>query len=391
MVMAGFQTRYQAVPSQTPTRLATTVSAMIGASAPTAGSVTAFNVPFLARNLAEVGAKAGSDGDLYKYARAFFANVGRNANLILIQFDRALTGSARDNAVEGAINALLAAQQTSGVLLAPSLICLPGMTYNDTYSPADASVNTANPAIPHLEGICENLDALAVTDTAYHDTNATTDVTNATAWEGVAGNVGPRLLPVNPRFKYSFAPTVNEPFSPAVMGAMVANDDANGIADSIMGRPIRGLAAPAVALTHSYSAASQTQTLFSNGITTAVRDGGEWVGFGGRLHPSPATSILRFLPVRRIADEIDLRLRRIARPYLGRGITDATIQEIAAVGTAYLRGLVTLGHILDGAVTPDTLNNTTANLSNGHIYLNVIFVPLIPAELITLTIQISAS
>ena len=147
---------------------------------------------------------------------------------------------------------------------------------------------------------------------------------------------------------------------------------------------------PAISF-HYGSSGFDDDSLQADHITALVRHQGIHLWGATLLVADTSTDPLRFLPVRRILDDIvrhlvDSSLDAL-RLNIGPGFGDYVITHTQR----YIDTLIGRGALVAGSVTPDTEANTPAALSAGQANFNVTITPVFPAQQINYTVHVDTT
>lgn len=231
----------------------------------------------------------------------------------------------------------------------------------------------------------------------YIDAPAGTTVTGAIAGRGSSGTIGfnishqrtellyPQLL------KYDAATNSNVsfPYSAflAAIRQVVDNDTDNGgfwVSSSNKVINCLGLELPVSGSINDST--SDNQVLNAAGITTVLNTYGTGIRtYGNRNSTYPGASGPKtFSNMIRIDDIVSESMELAALPYIDMGITQAFIDVVREEGNSFIRTLIQSGALLPGSkVIYSADDNTPAELANGHIVFERIYMGATPAERIT--------
>lgn len=244
----------------------------------------------------------------------------------------------------------------------PRIVAIPGFTSGDGV--------TKNPVVAELEGVLEDLKAVA-----FVDGPDTTD-DQAIAYRNQISSQ--RIMIIDPKVLVWDTDTnanVARPASARVAGAQAMSDEERGFHWSVSSMPIKGI----TGVSRNVSYGSQANHLNENAVSTIIPGHkGGLIVYGNRT-PS-AESLWAFLCVRRAADFTNELLLDTFREYVDRPFSAANVKLMIGSGNAVLRDLTNQGHLLGGELWLDEKKNSPEKLVNGQILLSVKSEPPAPME-----------
>ena len=318
-------------------------------------SAAANKTPVAVRNVAEAEAQFGTAGTLISTIKEIYALA--SCVVVGIKYDHSLLGNDLATEIDNAIDRLKAASATG---FAPTIVGAPGITFvadND---------GSASPVAVKLAEVAEVMGAYAIMDSA--------DSTVAVAKNWQASNGGPRTVGVPQMPTSSRGKTSGSGF---LMGLIAKNDAENGVKDSFSNRSVPSIVSVDPMYTFSFTdGTTEAQDLAANHLTVFVREGTEWIAFGGTTAFADADDPRRFVNAGRTFDRILLEMKSIGRSFIGRQLTQERVGRIITRIQSYLNTLVANEDILAGTVAADAVKNTAANLNAGKlsVLLSVDFV-----------------
>lgn len=338
-------------------------------TAPTANATTfPLNTPVLINSNADLTdlGTTGSFLDQIEMIDAQMSGFSATARIVIVRADEGVDDDATiANIVADAIPALEDAEQLLGV--APRLIGVPGFTHQQ------ATPTTANPVVAALPGTLEKLVGMAVVSGPHSSLQAYTD------WRSTMDN--DRLIPVETWVKPATNPTIDTDSVGAILGLIVARDNANnGVPSrSAANRAIQGIVnvnRPIQFSTVDGNTEGQQILALNGGIIVRGQAGSVTsLGTGGFTYvgtdtAQDATSLWLFYNVKRMRDYIHLLFLRTLRDYLGKfNLTAQTIEAILQTMKLALRDLEADNDILGFRVGFDPDKNSAANLRLGRFSL----------------------
>ncbi len=133
-------------------------------------------------------------------------------------------------------------------------------------------------------------------------------------------------------------------------------------------------------------AGCEANQLNAAGIATLVAGFGTGIRLWGNrsaAYPS-SNSVKNFISVRRTDDVVIESMEQAALPYIDLPLTQALIDTIREAGNTFMRTLIQRGAILPGStVNYNKDDNSAAELANGHITFERVYMTPTPAERIT--------
>ena len=344
--------------AQTPLPIVSTVIGIAGLRATGVG-IAVDGVPAIGRTLTEIQELFGAASPIYDAAALIFSMaqvriIGCAYTDVIIPAsppaDRtaaiAALAAAQLAAIQGLRNSAQAAGRRPGVVLAP------GLGLNATGA---AEANATALAI-----LAEQLKAIAILDAIP---NA---IALSTLWN--RNNGKPRVLAIPQKIT---TPVKEIPGSSFLAGVLARNDSDFGPADSLSNRDIIGPVSTDPVYTFDYQDETTAAiVLREENLTTIVRDqDGTWLVIGGTMKTANATDPMRYVGVRRLADQISLAFVRIGRARWNRQQTADFMDGLIRECQGYLNGLVGLT-IRSGLVAPDPILDTQTNRDRGLAYLS---------------------
>ena len=234
---------------------------------------------------------------------------------------------------------------------------------------------SSNPVVAEMVGVAEELSAHILADGP-----ATTDAA-AVAYRKDWGSR--RIFIVDPKvsgFSASRDEYVMQEGSARVAGVIAKTDNEIGYWQSPSNQLVNGIGGLSRPI-DSIGRNSRANYLNENQVATFIRDDG-WYVWGNQTCSSD--SKFKFLSVSRIADMIDVSVRRAHRWAVDRAITKAYFDDVASSVRLYMRTLVPKGAIAPGGdCWVDPALNDAEEISNGHATFDYDFTPSFPAERVT--------
>lgn len=316
----------------------------------------------------------GATGSLVSSIDGFYDNGGGVSVIVRVEegADEAATlANVKGDAVTlTGVHAFKAAE--SLIQITPRILVATGWTHQ---RPGDA----ANPVAAELKGIAKTLRAVY-----YVDGPNTTDA----AALAVANELGdPRARVIDPWvsvFDTETASTIIEPASARMAGRRVDLDNESGFWHSVSNQPVAGITGLARPIVHERSNPDgQTNLLNEGNVTTVIHNNGFrfWGNRGTGQEP-----LIAFQSVLRTYDAIDAAIERAFDWANDKPISSQLVLDVGDSINAYIRGLVSRGALLGGAVWFDTELNTKETLKAGRVYLNIDREAPAPLERLTLTV-----
>lgn len=223
-----------------------------------------------------------------------------------------------------------------------------------------------------------------------------TTVSGAIAGRALAGGINfntssKRAVLLYPYLKaYDAATDANQdfPYSSFFAGVMASTDLDSGYWFSPSNKDIKGV----VGVERNISAgindsSSDANSLNEQGITTVFNTFGTGIRTWGNRNSSFPTNTApdNFISVQRTADVIHESLENAVFQFIDQPITPALIDAIRETGNSFVRVLIGRGALVAGSRVefPASLN-TPATLAAGQLIYNLIMMPAVPAERITI-------
>ena len=335
--------------AQTPLPIVSTVIGIAGTKG--MGSPSAENnEPAIGRNLAEIERLFGLDSPIYTSAELIFSMI--RVRIIGCAHEEGITDPATlSEAQLGAIQGLRQSAQIVG--RSPGVVLAPGITYNLA---GDADANATALGI-----LAEQLKCIAIADATP------SSILLAGTWD--RNNGRPRMLAIPQQINIPGKKIHGSSF---LAGVLARNDSDFGPADSLSNRDIIGPVSTDPIFTFDYQDETSDAVVLraEHNMTTMVRDqDGAWLVIGGTMKTSNPTDPMRYVGVRRLADQISLAFVRIGRARWNRQQTSDFMDGLLRECQGYLNGLVGLT-IRSGLVSPDPVLDTQANRDSGLAYLS---------------------
>ena len=322
-------------------------------------------------------AQFGTTGSIPSALRAIFNNTV--SPVIVARFDHDDTDpAARAAALAAAITLLRNAESEIG--LRPTFVIAPNETWNSTPS-GDGPVpnDTANTVVSALNTLADAIGAIAIC--------AAPPTSRALAISWVANNQNSRVLGVFPHIVPSEdGEAVVDPSS-YFAGALARTDVEYGYWSNPALKRISGITRTSPRISFSFDNPTSDAGLLTGANLMAIvpHDGHRM--WGSRLMTS-ATTLFRFLNVRRIEDAIGRQLASANAEAISREIRRGYFDFVSGQVNAFLSILRAQGAILEGICTPDSELNTQANLASGDVYFNLDYTPTIPAQRLNFSVNI---
>lgn len=230
---------------------------------------------------------------------------------------------------------------------------------------------------------------------ALFDAPAATTVAGAISARGISGTIGfntsdKRVALLYPQIKTYNTATDSDLsywYSAFAAGVIVANDQNNGYWWSPSNKEIKSATGVERNITANLSDAStEANQLNEVGICTVYNSFGTGIRFWGNrnaAYPSN-TSVCNFINIQRTDDVVSESVELGALKYIDRPINQAFIDLVREEGNSFIASLVQRGALLPGSklvYNPD--DNLPADLANGHITFERIYMVPAPAERIT--------
>lgn len=230
---------------------------------------------------------------------------------------------------------------------------------------------------------------------ALFDAPAGTTVAGVIAGRGISGTIGfntsdKRVALLYPKIKTYDTATNSDLsywYSAFAAGVIVANDQNNGYWWSPSNKEIKSATGVERNITANLSdASSEANQINEVGICTVYNSFGTGIRFWGNrnaAYPSN-TSVCNFINIQRTDDVVSESVELGALKYIDRPIDQAFIDLVREEGNSFIASLVQRGALLPGSklvYNPD--DNLPADLANGHITFERIYMVPAPAERIT--------
>lgn len=230
---------------------------------------------------------------------------------------------------------------------------------------------------------------------ALFDAPASTTVAGAIAGRGISGTIGfntsdKRVALLYPQIKtYNTATDSDLPYwySAFMAGVMVKSDQDNGYWWSPSNKEMKAATGVERNITANLSDAStEANQLNEVGIVTVYNSFGTGIRtWGNRNAAYPSnTSVCNFINIQRTDDVVSESVELGALKYIDRPIDQAFIDLVREEGNSFISSLVQRGALLPGSklvYNPD--DNLPADLANGHITFERVYMVPAPAERIT--------
>jgi len=227
------------------------------------------------------------------------------------------------------------------------------------------------------------------------DAPAATTVAGVIAARGIAGTIGfntsdKRVVLLYPMIKtYNTATDADASYwySAFMAGVMVSQDQNNGYWWSPSNKEIKSATGVERNITANLSDAStEANQINEVGIVTVYNSFGTGIRtWGNRNAAYPSnTSVCNFINIQRTDDVVSESVELGALKYIDRPINQAFIDLVREEGNSFIASLVQRGALLPGSklvYNPD--DNLPADLANGHITFERIYMVPAPAERIT--------
>ena len=170
------------------------------------------------------------------------------------------------------------------------------------------------------------------------------------------------------------------PFLAAVWARTIANE---GFWVSPSNKAVSGLVGLAQPISYDpFSDTTDANTLNAAGIVTAVTAFGQGIKTWGNRNASfpSAAGALTFLSVQMAQKIIGESVQLASINFIDRPINLAFIDSVLESVNAFLRGLIGEGAIIDGECSFDPQKNPPAQIADGKIVFDLVFMPPTPAE-----------
>lgn len=233
--------------------------------------------------------------------------------------------------------------------------------------------------------------AIALLDAPYGTT-----VSAAITGRGLAGTINfntssKRAVLLYPYVKaYDIATDANQdfPYSAFFAGIIAATDLDSGYWFSPSNKEIKGIVGVERQISAGINDAnSDANSLNASGITTVFNTFGTGIRtWGNRTASFPSnTNPDNFISVQRTADVIHESLENAVFQFIDQPITPALIDAIRETGNSFIRTLIGRGALVAGSRVefPAELNTPTT-LAAGQLIYNLVMMPSVPAERITI-------
>ena len=252
-----------------------------------------------------------------------------------------------------------------------------------------AAAGTASAALTALDGVLDDLEAIAfvsVPPTAEGNPNT---IDNFLAWTAANRGAHSRLVHCAPRQTVGGA---DDDFSGALLGTRIRIEAERGVGATMQYAPVTtagGVPRPLLSWSGGQVATDDASRLSAAGVMAVIRSGGTLRAWGSTFAVADASSGYRYIGVRRVADEIARALRRFNLAALEIPISDRFFTFIEGHGNDYLRGLEAEGSIAAGNVVRDIERNTPQMLAAGRTNFIVQFTPVYPARTVDFRIELA--
>jgi phage tail sheath protein FI len=223
-----------------------------------------------------------------------------------------------------------------------------------------------------------------------------TTVAGAIAGRALAGSINFNtsskravlLFPFLKAYDIATDSNVDFPYSSFAAGVMAATDLNDGYWFSPSNREIKGVVGVERTVSAGINDAnSDANTLNAAGITTVFNTFGSGIRTWGNRNASfpNNTAPDNFIPVQRTADVIHESLENAVAQFIDQPITKALIDVIRETGNNFIRTLIGRGALINGSRVefPAELNTPTT-LAAGQLVYNLVMMPPVPAERITI-------
>lgn len=196
------------------------------------------------------------------------------------------------------------------------------------------------------------------------------------------------LYPFLKAFDEATNGNVDFPYSSFMAGVLATNDLNNGYWSSPSNLPINGIVGAERVITAGLNDPnSQANLLNAAGITTIFNAFGTGIRtWGNRSAAFPTvTSPDNFLSVQRTADVVHESMENAVLQFMDQPINTPLIDQIRETGNEFIRTLIGRGALIAGSRVefPPDLNQPT-DIAAGHLTYNLIMMPPVPAERITI-------
>lgn len=254
------------------------------------------------------------------------------------------------------------------------------------------------PGYSALSGVAAEMIAQAESfrAVALLDAPAGTTVSQAIAGRGIGGTINfntssKRAVLLYPHLKaYDEATDANQdfPYSSFFAGVMAATDLNDGYWFSPSNREIKGIVGAEKNITAGTNDSSSDANLLNEqGIATVFNTFGTGIRTWGNRNASyPSnTAADNFISVQRTADVIHESLENAFFQFLDQPITNALIDALRETGNQFIRALIQRGALIIGsAITFPPEFNTPTDIAAGKLTYNLVMMPPVPAERITI-------
>lgn len=223
-----------------------------------------------------------------------------------------------------------------------------------------------------------------------------TTVSAAIAGRGVSGSINFNTSSKRAFLLYPFLKAYDEatdsnidvPYSQYMAGVMAATDNSDGYWFSPSNREIKGIVGVERNISSGINDANTDANLLNEvGITTIFNTFGTGIRTWGNRNASfnTNTGADSFISVQRTADVIHESLENALLQFMDQPITKALIDAIRETGNSFIRALIARGALIPGSRVefPADLNQP-ADIAAGHLTYNLIIMPPVPAERITM-------
>jgi len=228
------------------------------------------------------------------------------------------------------------------------------------------------------------------------DAPAATSVADAIAGRGIAGTINfntssKRAFLLYPYVK-AYDPATNTnvdyPYSNFMAGIISNTDETLGYWWSPSNKEIKGIVGAERSITAGASSTStDANSLNEAGITTIFNTFGTGIRTWGNRNASwPSnTAPDNFLSVIRTADVIHESLENACLQFIDRPINQALIDAIRETGNAFIRTLIGRGALITGSRVEYPADvNTSEEIAAGHLTFDIVMMPPVPGERLTL-------
>jgi uncharacterized protein len=171
------------------------------------------------------------------------------------------------------------------------------------------------------------------------------------------------------------------PLSSVAAGLQVKRDQEVGFWASLSNQTINGIVGTTRAIGYADGDPnSRANLLNENEISTVIRRDG-WRFWGNRT--TSADPQRAFLVVRRTRDMLHESVQAAQFWAIDRGITRTFVEDVVESVQSYIDNLVARGALAGGKCWADPELNDPMQIAQGHVYFNIDFGPIYPAERIT--------